>query len=915
MNKRKLITVLWSGITFTCLASGLLASIAWFASANKFDVDITGSVVEEYFHCGDGTAGPDDPETDTIEGPFVITRPIHYYHLVEFFQRETALGAAAEFGTDYLYFQVGYDLDGDGDLEVYDYDDQGIYQGPYETPSYSQTLNMAYYSGDNALMPIGTNEVPFIGVFDGKADEGIVISNLNIHCAETVVIEGTGTVNRAASDIGIFGYVADSDGSSPTIIQNLKVNGLTIDLTDVTSTVASPTTSIAHTDAHAGVAYVGYIAGHVHSYTNYSSTGPVNATPLHDVYVTNATITGGAGTSCGFGYIGLVDTVDGEEPSEVETQVTTAYTGGSGGQGDTWGGSVNMRSLNNRIWNLLNAPNNVRTDDPSTNHPSSNARTNDVPLQQSGKTYSGYSNYHRYYYDTYNYVTVENAVGESTYNNRNPETTSNIYRLAGDGTYTNYTKDDTRYKTIEVPGTALPLTVGEKADGYPTATKNTGYIVSGMAGGTGAYTNQTTIRVAASPIGAHIGNSLSSSGRDSTGYTQSQLEVITTSNPGNYSSSNFTRIQDKYNSSNTSIAPDMSSVYNSRGVLSSNLAKYDDAREQLDAILSGQSFSHGLHFTGSSISDSVTFSMPSATINGTTYTNYAMPKNSIDFNLKESGYINFFAGSYQHNTTNTCDSFFSLHVVKRNSSGGITSIAEISKIYNNTDASTKTEFPYVYELENSTYYAGMKNGSEVTYTKGSTVVFDMQYLWNTPGVDYAMYYFEVPVNAGEFAMGSHSGKDKGTYLLYLDLSANAAEEQETHNQTVGIANSALFSQVDFQISAPVTNSCFNVAFVIPNGATKETFSVTISSGTVTHEGEDYFCYEIVIVNTTQNDFTISALLVDDDDDPENDFYYMYAIKYNTGARTEYTGSNTYTGVSGGTTMTPTYAPPEQGEGD
>ena len=268
MNKRKLITFIWSSIIFASLASGLLASVAWFASANKFDVDITGSVVEEYFHCGNGTLGPDDPNTEVIEGPFVITRPIHYYHLVEFFQRETALDTTAEFGTDYLYFQVGYDLDNDGDLEVYDYDDQGIYQGSLESPSYSKTLNMAYYSGDNALMPIGTNEVPFIGVFDGKADEGIVISNLNIHCAETVIV-GNNQVNRAASDIGMFGYVADKDTSdNPTIIKNMKVDGLNIDLTDVTSTVASPTTSIAHTDAHAGVAYVGYIAGHVHSYTN-----------------------------------------------------------------------------------------------------------------------------------------------------------------------------------------------------------------------------------------------------------------------------------------------------------------------------------------------------------------------------------------------------------------------------------------------------------------------------------------------------------------------------------------------------------------------------------------------------------------------------------------------------------------------
>lgn len=56
--------------------------------------------------------------------------------------------------------------------------------------------------------------------------------------------------------------------------------------------------------------------------------------------------------------------------------------------------------------------------------------------------------------------------------------------------------------------------------------------------------------------------------------------------------------------------------------------------------------------------------MPSAVINGETYTNYAMPKNSIDFNLKEAGYFNFFAGSYQHNTVTASGSTaFTLIVV------------------------------------------------------------------------------------------------------------------------------------------------------------------------------------------------------------------------------------------------------------
>ena len=344
--KRKSLIALWSIVAFAFISSGLLASIAWFENGrNNLDVDIGGSVVEEYFHCGDGSA----------EHPYVITRPIHYYHLVEFFQRETSLSASSEFGTDYLYFQVGYDIDNDGDLEVYSYDDQGIYQGTSESPRYSKTLNMAYYSTTNALMPIGTNEVPFIGSFDGNANEGIVVANLNIHCAETVYIEGNpNPVNRAASDIGIFGYVADKDtGNTPTVIRNAKFDGVSIDLTDVSSVVYPSTTDTTHEDAHNGVPCVGWVVGHVHTYVNYSSIGPTNAPPLYNVYVSNASVVGGAGVRSNYGYIGKVDSIDSSAPALAGNEVSTLVAGG--GQGDNFGEGGSISADEYLKW-LYNGP-------------------------------------------------------------------------------------------------------------------------------------------------------------------------------------------------------------------------------------------------------------------------------------------------------------------------------------------------------------------------------------------------------------------------------------------------------------------------------------------------------------------------------------------------------------------------------
>ena len=974
MNKRKLITVLWSGITFTCLASGLLASIAWFASANKFDVDITGSVVEEYFHCGDGTAGPDDPSTpNVIEGPFVITRPIHYYHLVEFFQRETALDTNAEFGSDYLYFQVGYDLDGDGDLEVYNYDDQGIYQGTYETPSYSQTLNMAYYSGNNALMPIGTNEVPFIGVFDGGAEDGITVSNLNIHCAETVVV-GNNTVNRAASDIGIFGYVSDQDtNSNSTIIKNMKVNGLSIDLTDVTSTVASSTTSIAHTDAHAGNAHVGYVAGHVHTYTNYSSTGPTNSSPLYNVYVDNATIQGGAGTMCNFGYIGLVDTVNGSSTTSISTMVENLGTGGGGGQGqgDNWGGSINIKALNLRFCNMLNVTTNngIATDDPSTHHPtaSSNNTENNVTTGKtflSKPSYSGtvtsssganYINQHRYYSDDYNKLSVATygkGNSSNTKMNNSPLNQVTLYCLEDSRTKTathraNYTNTTTSTFTTALPGTFLPLNVDTKQNGYEPLHSsekgyNTGYIIGGQTATTFANTtaavNQyygvTTVRTASSSV-QYISRSINST----TTFDNSKLEILTnlykTYDTGKTKAQNFARIEDSYNMNNSSVASEMAEITSGRTtqreVLASSFHSYTGARQSLgngsDGILDSASYIHGLHFLNGIVNSNNIETGNNIYINSTEpLNNYQFPRGSLDFNLKEKGYISFFAGSYQA-AAYSCDGFFSLYTVKRtttDSGSTINSIREIDKIYKNPDDATKTEYPYIYKIRNANTYT--TGNSDISLTNQQIAAleleFDCEYIRRDPPLDGAIYYFEIPTNKGEYVMGNadnagnSTGATAGAYLMYLDIAATAGEQQQsTYNQENMISDSPLFTQIDFQVDSFVINSCFNVAFIIPVGATKETFSVTISNSTVEHDGEDYFCYEIVIVNTTQHDFVISALLMDDDDNHDNDYYYMYAIKYNTGARTEYTGSNTFTGASGGTSMTPTYAPPEQGEGD
>lgn len=888
--KRKLACALWTSITFLSLASGILASIAWFNVENNLKVGVSGSVVEEYFHSGYGTEA----------SPFIITRPIHYYHLVEFYQRKTNLPSPynVDFGKDYLYFQVGLDFDGDGTYEVYNYDNQGIYQGTSGSPSYSKVLNMAYYSDSNSLMPIGTNEIPFIGQFDGSSDKGITISNINIHCSETVVVNKQ-NVTRTASDIGVFGYVADEETTNhtKTVIKNSKFDGVTIDLSDVTSTVASSQSTISHVSTHTGQAYVGYVAGHVRSYTNYNSTGPVNASPLYNVYVDNATVKGGAGVACNYGYIGFVDTIDGDTTATVSGEVAVLSEGGGGSEhGDDWGGSINFKEFNMRFYNRSG------TFTYSTN-------------KRLGK------------YET-NYTKASIAYGSSvqTLLQTNPVTSSTniVYNLQGSGSHTITYNSGKNSDTYTLVGTAMPLSIGN--DGV-TSANNTGYIVSSSRSTSGSANGAVR---SASYRNGRINNSLSdvakttqevcTSNGNTIAYDRTKTEILTnknkTYNTSGTGTDNFVLIKDELEGYNQNHTPGNTYLTNYTknnttvpGDSGLKLKKYNDSRQTLDTVFTGTTKVQGIHFMNAAISPSNAETLPIVKINGTTYSNSSYPllKNCIDFKTKESGLINFFAGSYFDftgsggYTNSAADCFFSLYVVDRNeTTHAINSVKLLSNIYkDNRDSKA-----YIYQYSDGTY---SDNGTTTKSDNVGDIVFDMRYLSETPPVQNALYYFEIPVNKGEFALGGVSGQDAGAYLLYLDIAANKGDETPTFNEENMVRDASLFTQIDFQINTPVINSCFNIAYVIPAGSTKEKFSITVTHSTVTIDQHDYFCYEVVIVNTSGSQLELSALLMDNNSDPDDEYYYMYAIKYNAGTRTEYHSSNTYRGASSADTMTPVYS--------
>lgn len=234
---------------------------------------------------------------------------------------------------------------------------------------------------------------------------------------------------------------------------------------------------------------------------------------------------------------------------------------------------------------------------------------------------------------------------------------------------------------------------------------------------------------------------------------------------------------------------------------------------------------YGLHFMNSTISQDTLVNAEKVSVLGNKCDTYQFPVDCIDFNLKQKGVINFFAGTYFDGN----NSFFSLHEIIRNddavakgdpkdkeytSYNTINQIKEIEEIYSNDVGDKTTKYANIYKYKGATgdamysvpyridgnqnKYVMNKNNTEdnntaYTYatmnqtdfnayvsTYGYTLKFKASQIGkhNSTFTTNRIYYFEFPMNPGEYCLGSVDG-GTGAYLLYLDIGANAAKTQRT----------------------------------------------------------------------------------------------------------------------------------------
>ena len=312
--------------------------------------------------------------------------------------------------------------------------------------------------------------------------------------------------------------------------------------------------------------------------------------------------------------------------------------------------------------------------------------------------------------------------------------------------------------------------------------------------------------------------------------------------------------------------------------------KYTESKGKIEQNLGTSSNIYGLHFMSAAISTDSLVKAKYAQINGSEYDDYYMPANSIDFNLRDQGYINFFAapygrvsGSNGNSVETTVDSFFSLHQIKRNGTS-IDEINEIEEIYSDG----KLNHAYVYKLSNGNFtvpysidkynssklyildtktpitdveHGGYADGiyHELTatefnnqYASTFTKVFDMGWLKDNSYSQgdngfHQGFYFEIPANPGEYALGTVANKSFGAYLMYLDIGANAANQDKITAYAITTEQSGLQYPlgVDFN-SSDVTGDDGGETFGIIIFAGTDSdgdVSFTVSGTTITYDSD------------------------------------------------------------------------------
>lgn len=675
------------GVLFS-LSFSVFAVFAWFTDiiATKTP-SYSGSTDVAYFAGGDGSA----------DKPYLISSPIHFYNFA---------------WLQYLgYFNMNSSFN-NGNAQNY----------------FKLTENIDMSRINSAIPPVGTEQYPFIGFFDGNNNTitHVTVSNdkadltMRPNKAEfnNTSLLYTTDKSQEISVVGLFGVTGNYNGYTA------KYDHSGFDAKKMS--VGRFYTDYVHVKSSSEKTLVGLLAGYVGA--SFQQTGVYN------------------------GYISLADSAKGVKELTEDESIVSKYSiigaydknavkwssepsgGGDGGDGDEgWGGSIDFRTLARRL-NYMFAELNTNGSVGTTGSYNIGDTTNTFHLNARVQV-----------------ATFESTVAQYQYNYN---TVAGTYSSASlkDGTYLPLNVDmglfdDKGNETANSTKTIGSLTwnTGGKYGTQNDETipsSNPGFIV----GGGGGDTSMGAVRVRITNFTR--GDIKNSFGGSTTAYDDSALRLLAYDKGDN----SFKFISDDINnlSTNQTITVNKNS-YGVKTVKDFGFVTYNARRSSFGNFLGKNGLVYGM-----GIYSSIDCDNRLEIIQGEKK-KYELVKNAINFHVEKPGVVTMIVGGYT--TYNFNERMPVLYKVERdNADGSIKSYVKISQVYQHIDENGKTS----YTVNPSSTSAG------------DTLVYSSDW-YNSNLSGNTAYYVEIPVPEGDYVVGKDSTTSSG-HIMYLDIGANGNDD-------------------------------------------------------------------------------------------------------------------------------------------
>ena len=727
---------------FLSLAFAFVAvTFCWFSRGELLNFrDDFGSAKASYFGGGDGSSE---------ENAYVISSSTHFYNLawLQYLGYFNAAGGANN-GRLQSYFKLTKNID----------------------------MRELQRNGTvSALPPIGTEQYPFIGNFDGcgyKIDN-VFVSNLmsdlivrpttyktatDDNNNEVLAVYGTaGTTTKAVNIVGLFGVTGDYGVSADAKGVVSGSNKYTNKFKDSLSSPTAATISGAD-EVYYGVMKVGNLYTDNLSVKSASSKTLVGlaagyaSASLSNVGVYRCSITVNAGAT------GLSDSAPfsnysllGDYNDAVITWDEKPSGSGGGGSGNDWGGSIDFYDLSKRITYILNK--NQQYNSFTITNSKNNMGLNGISFtyKTDKVLYEMQGNQINIYGQSYFPLNVDT---EKEFKNENRATITNNGKTITYAT-TDYFSDST--KTEEAVLTKNP--------GFITTTNN-------------QY--ETTHDIwKNSKIGASLGFTKSGASYPSGTYNEDNLVMLNIDESGNLS-----RIVDGDNTTNNKNLNDIQSTTEA-----TKLQRYAAVKKEIKNFLTNDNnYIYGWTWNTSATSTiKGTFKM-----NGINYTDVLAP--GIDFIVGSSGYITaIFCPNANGGGGNK---LFTLYKVTRNGDNGTPTATKVAgKIPTETgDFDIKSALLYLeIHVDAGEYFisADVDSGANTSDNKGANTSAGLMYL-------------DIGANAG----GDGGGSAPGTAAYTIDT------VDFVNNTTDYAANGKFtaFKDVTFNLSGAGTSGVPSVSF-------------------------------------------------------------------------------------------------------